>query len=218
MLNRSRLLFTETVILTEQVFPDEYQLCNKFLRVSSRNEARALAEKLQHILQHFGHLQDSSSSILLLERMASRTTNTFKSTLKKTDEKPKKEFCTIPSTSNRKVTRDVFKDMRPKQGIYADYDISQTDIKMDAGSTKIHLERTTAEYVSPPPGVKLSQPQTPKKMKIKYSHGGPPVWEFLDEKRKKETEKMQEFYKERLEKLISESKKVTGRKRRSKNN
>lgn len=106
--------------------------------------------------------------------------------------------------------------MRPQPGIYADYDISQTDIKMDAGATKIHLERTVAEYFPPPPGVDVTPPSTSKKRKIKRFHGGPPVWEFLNEKRKKKVDKMQEFYKQRLEKFIEKSTGTGVKKRRFK--
>lgn len=131
--------------------------------------------------------------------------------------KPSKQennFCVIPTTS-RKHKQNVFGNMRPQPGIYADYDISQTDIKMDAGPTKLHLERTVAEYIPPPPGVDVTT-TTSKKRKIKRFHGGPPVWEFLDEKRKKKIDKMQEFYKQRLEELIERNKKIDGKKRRSK--
>lgn len=104
--------------------------------------------------------------------------------------------------------------MRPKPGIYADYNISQTDIKMDAGDTKIHLERTVAEYIPPPPGVEVPPPPPPPKRKrLKYFHGGPPVWEFMDEIRNKKIEKLQEFYKERLVKVIRNNK-TTGRTKR----
>lgn len=163
--------------------------------------------------------------------MASRPTKAtiLKSALKKT-EKPftyendffdrfhkKGKLCTIPATS-KKHRKDAFAGMRPKPGIYADYDISQTDIKMDAGPTKIHLERTVAEYTPPPPGVDITPPPPPKKKKIKYSHGGPPVWEFIDEKRNKKIEELQQFYKQRLMELIARNKKADRAKRRSKKN
>lgn len=161
--------------------------------------------------------------------MAARPTKAtvLKSALKKT-EKPftyeqdffdrfykKGKICSIPPT-NKTTKKDVFIGMRPKPGVYADYDISQTDIKMDAGPTKIHLERTVAEYTPPPPGVEITPPPTPKRKKIKYFHGGPPVWEFIDEKRNKKIEEVQEFYRKRLVELISKHKKADRAKRTSK--
>lgn len=127
------------------------------------------------------------------------------------------KICNIPATSRKVKKSNVFAEMRPKPGIYVDYDISQTDIKMDAGATRMHLERTVAEYIPPPPGVDISQPKPPKKKKIKYFHGGPPVWEFEEEKRKRKIEEMQIFYKERLETMMAKSKKENFGKRRSKN-
>lgn len=162
--------------------------------------------------------------------MASTTTKTTvsKPSLKKQEKPFKHEYdffdkfhkngklCTIPATTNKKSKQNAIVDMQPKLGIYADYNISQTDIKLDAGSTKIHLERTVAEYIPPSPGVDVPPPPITKKKKIKYFHGGPPVWEFIDEKRKKEVEAEQEFYKERLAKLLAKNKKVGGGKRRFK--
>ncbi|RZC32158.1 uncharacterized protein BDFB_000789, partial [Asbolus verrucosus] len=86
-------------------------------------------------------------------------------------------ICQIIST-NAQPNEDKFKKYRPLRNTCDDYHISQTDTKLDAGDTKIHVQETVAEYVpflsDPPP------PPPPKK--VKYFSGGPPKWEFCDEK------------------------------------
>lgn len=79
-----------------------------------------------------------------------------------------------------------------------DYNISQTDVKLDVGDTALHLQKTEAEYThtgqEPPP-----PPPPPKSgPKIKYCTGGGPVWEFLDEKLRRQYDELQQFFQDRL--------------------
>lgn len=107
--------------------------------------------------------------------------------------------CDIPPTNDRDKI-DAFELYKPSYpGQYLDYSISQTEAKLDAGSTKIHLVQTKANYVPwdeppppPPPPVKTVKKE---KKGIKYFHGGPPCWEFLDEIWARKVEKLQEMYK-----------------------
>lgn len=86
-----------------------------------------------------------------------------------------------------------------------DYNISQTDIKLDAGEAKIHLACTEAQYTRPPPGFVVETPPPPKKKKTR---GRGPVWEFLDEEWKREQEKLQHVYVRQLEERILRRKEI----------
>ncbi|XP_044270889.1 uncharacterized protein LOC123015290 [Tribolium madens] len=97
--------------------------------------------------------------------------------------------CQIIPTSCPK-TQDLFTQYRPQPKTCLDYNISQTDTKMDAGDTKIHYQHTVAEYI---PGLSEPPPPPPPK-KRKYFSGGPPQWEFIDEIWSQEQEKMQQHY------------------------
>lgn len=100
---------------------------------------------------------------------------------------------------------DIFDKMRPSRSAMMDYNISQTDVKLDAGDTALHLQTTKAEYkptgvVAPPP------PPPPKPRRIRYGTGGGPVWEFLDEKLRRKQDQLQEFFKKRLVEHIKKRK------------
>lgn len=106
--------------------------------------------------------------------------------------------CSVPKIS-KKRKRPAFEKFRPEAGKYMDYSISQTETKMDYGTTNVHVVQTRAEYVEWPPNVEkpptpVSAPVLPKPKKHK-SHGRGPCWEFLDEIRVREIEIRQEQYK-----------------------
>lgn len=103
---------------------------------------------------------------------------------------------------------DIFDKMRPERGANLEYNISQTDVKLNAGDTRLHLQQTEAEYrpmENPPPPPPPPKPEP----KVKYGTGGGPVWEFLHEKFKRQQDELQEVYKKNLEKFIKH-KKATG--------
>ncbi|CAH1119159.1 unnamed protein product [Phaedon cochleariae] len=82
----------------------------------------------------------------------------------------------ILPTSNKKK-ENVFQNFQPKTGECLDYNISETFVKWNVGDTKINVKEVKATYVPlPPDSVKIG-----KKKKVKYSHGAPPQWEFVDE-------------------------------------
>lgn len=96
---------------------------------------------------------------------------------------------------------DVFKSFRPAPNTCLDYNISQTDTKLDAGDTKIHIQETRATYQfleKPPPPPKPRRP-------ISYFSGGPPQWEFVDEIWLRKQDELQKLYhvqfKERIAKI-----------------
>lgn len=106
----------------------------------------------------------------------------------------------IPTCPDKKP--NIIKEMRPKKGTNLDYHISQTDCKVDAGETKIHLQQTSAEY-SPATNVPIAV-----KKKIKYnSHGRGPVWEFLEEKIARKIEEQQAIYRAEFASYMARKKK-----------
>lgn len=100
---------------------------------------------------------------------------------------PDQPICQIIPTNVHKK-HNIFTEYRPQPKTCLDYNISQTDTKIDAGETKIHYQQTIAEYYpalsEPPP------PPPPKKRK--YFDGGPPHWVFIDEIWRRKEEKMQQ--------------------------
>nr|XP_008199278.2 PREDICTED: uncharacterized protein LOC103314609 [Tribolium castaneum] len=102
---------------------------------------------------------------------------------------PEKPVCQIIPTGCHKK-QDLFTQYRPQPKTCLDYNISQTDTKIDAGDTKIHYQQTVAEYI---PGLSDPPPPPPPK-KRRYFSGGPPQWEFMDEIWRREQEKIQQYY------------------------
>ncbi|CAH1378517.1 hypothetical protein MTP99_002347 [Tenebrio molitor] len=129
---------------------------------------------------------------------------------------PQEPICQIIKTSSV-LKPDIFELFRPKSKTCLDYNISQTDMKLDAGNTKIHIQQTEASYVpdeKPPP-----PPRRYKKRKIKYFSGGPPQWEFVDEKWRREQEEKQKIYRQQLqERLEKQELEKIKKKRKVKNN
>lgn len=115
-----------------------------------------------------------------------------------------KEICQIIPTSTVKK-EDVFASFRPKSSKeYLNYNISQTDAKMDAGPTKIHVQQTRVEYEPYPDGyVFYSGTPTPSpKRRKRPSHGRGPVWLFLDEEWKRKVDREQAQYMREMEERI----------------
>lgn len=102
--------------------------------------------------------------------------------------------------------RNIFEKFRPKKDTCLDYNISQTDCKLEAGYTKIHLQQTYANYVPNP----KPQPQKNRK-KIIYFSGCGPKWKFVDEIWLEKQEELQKVYKENFEKWKIETKKQQGK-------
>lgn len=127
------------------------------------------------------------------------------------DEKPpedlmerfhEKKVCNIIPTTPRKK-KDIFSEYRPKSPKECmNYNISQTDAKMDAGPTKIHVQQTRAAYEPYPEGRMDEPPPPPAKRKKRPSHGRGPVWLFLDEEWKRKVDFEQEIYKREMEARI----------------
>lgn len=114
-----------------------------------------------------------------------------------------KKICTILPTNPVKK-KDIFVEYRPKSPRDCmNYNISQTDTKMDAGTTKIHLQQTRAEYEPYPEGYLFDEPPPPPpKKKKRPSHGRGPVWLFLDEEWKRKVDAEQEIYKKEMEERL----------------
>ncbi|XP_063925547.1 uncharacterized protein LOC135139296 [Zophobas morio] len=98
--------------------------------------------------------------------------------------------CNIIRTTTQKK-QNIFKKFRPQPDTVLDYDISQTDTKLDAGDTKIHLQETIAKYV---PTETQPKPKRIRVKKTKYFSGGPPKWIFVDEVWLSEQEKKQKEF------------------------
>ena len=79
----------------------------------------------------------------------------------------KDKICEMVPT-NTVQRPDCFDVLRPEPGKFIDYNLSQTDIKMDAGHAKIHLTQAQGSYVPPPPGY-VFEVEKPKKKKAKKS-------------------------------------------------
>nr|XP_022911428.1 uncharacterized protein LOC111422472 [Onthophagus taurus] len=103
---------------------------------------------------------------------------------------PDRKICTIIPTRKEEIV-DPFYPYRPKTSReYLDYNISQTEAKMDCGPYKIHYSFIRAEYERFPPDYVF-----PVKKKRKHpQHGRGPVWVFMDEILKAKIEKLQAVY------------------------
>ncbi|KAI4461565.1 hypothetical protein MML48_5g00010600 [Holotrichia oblita] len=122
-----------------------------------------------------------------------------------------KKICSIIPTNPIKK-KDIFVEYRPKSPRDCmNYNISQTDAKMDAGTTKIHLQQTRAEYEPYPEGYLFDEPPPPPpKKKKRPSHGRGPVWLFLDEEWKRKVDMEQEIYKKEMEARLKRKIKMLG--------
>ena len=110
---------------------------------------------------------------------------------------PDKPICNIPKTTTIKK-KDIFKELRPKIDSCLDYDISQTDLKMDAGNTKIHIQQTDATYV-PNESKEIKAKIRKRRKGTRYFSGGPPQWEFIDEIWRRQQEEKQKIYRQQLQ-------------------
>lgn len=120
---------------------------------------------------------------------------------------PNAPVCDIIRTSTKPKT-DYFSFYRPRPNTCVDYNISQTDTKLDAGNTKIHIQQTVAEYV----GLFNEPPPPPPPRKTKYFSGGPAQWTFVDEIWRKNQKELQKQYYKQFKVRIAKVKKEQWRK------
>ncbi|KAJ8917751.1 hypothetical protein NQ315_005202 [Exocentrus adspersus] len=95
--------------------------------------------------------------------------------------------------TNTKTKQDAFKCFRPGKGECLEYEISQTELKMDAGDTKINIKDTQATYIPAPP----APPRKKKK-----SEGLCPPMKFINEIWLEKQDALQEKYRMELKKYI----------------
>ncbi|KAJ8985011.1 hypothetical protein NQ317_016922, partial [Molorchus minor] len=112
----------------------------------------------------------------------------------------------LPTTTKKKV--DTYESYFPKEGTCLDYNISQTVLRMDAGNTKINIKETRATYVPMPLEMQKNQKRLQKARGMKYGHGYPAQWVFVDEIWLDEQNALQELYMQELKKFIKRRKKA----------